>query len=101
MTKLMATWLGEDEAYFEIITDRDGNEIKRPVPGPSFTYWGHVRFDKDKAVLIDPDSARGAEERLVLDQIVKKTPNMKKRFRVEPVMEKQEGVRRGDIRDAR
>lgn len=88
MTKMMVTWLGEDEEHFEITNDPQGNEIKRPAPGPSFNYWGHVRFDKDKPVLIDTSMAKGEHEKMVLDQIVLKAPKMLKRFRVEPVAEK-------------
>lgn len=88
MTKMMVTWLGEDDQHFEIITNPDGSEMQRPVPGPSFNYWGHVRFDKDKPTLIDPSSAKGAHEKVVLDQIILKTPKMTKRFKVEPVAEK-------------
>jgi len=95
MAKMMVTWLGEDDQHFEVMYDPQGNETKRPAPGPSFNYWGHVRLDKDKPTLIDTDSARGADERLVLEQIVKKAPNMKARFRVEPVQERQERQSKG------
>jgi len=101
MSKQMVTWLGEDEAHFEILYDDSGKEQeRRPVPGPSFTYMGAgpdaIRFDKDKPVLIDTDApGMSAERRLLVENIAKRAPNMKARFKVEPVQERQERQSRG------
>jgi hypothetical protein len=89
MPKMLLTWLGEDELHFETLFDKDGKETRRPAPGPSFTYWGDIRFDKDKAVLVDSDApGLSADGKLLVDNILKRAPNMKKRFKVEPVQEK-------------
>jgi hypothetical protein len=104
MSKMMVTWLGEDDQHFEILYDENGREQeRRPVPGPSFTYMGAgpnaIRFDKDKPVLIDSEAAGlSADRKLLVDNILKRAPSMKARFKVEPVQEKG---KHGDIRDAR
>jgi hypothetical protein len=89
MTKMMVTWLGDDEGHYVINTDRDGNEYKQPVPGPSFNYWGSIRFDKDKPTLVDSEApGMDAEKKMLVDNIIKRAPNMKGRFKTEPVPEK-------------
>ena len=90
MTKMMVTWLGEDELHSSLQQDSNGVYSEQPVPGPSFNRWGDIRFDKDKPVLIDTDAPGvSAERKLLLDNIVKRAPNMK-RYKVEPVPERQE-----------
>ena len=90
MPKMMVTWLGEDELHSALQQDMNGEYTEQPVPGPSFNRWGDIRFDKDKPVLIDTDAPGiSADKKLLLDNIAKRAPNMK-RYRVELMTDKQE-----------
>ena len=95
MPKLMVTWLGEDELHSTTMTDRHGNEHEQAVPGPSFNFWGDIRFDKGQPVLIDNEApGLNSDKKLLLDNIVKRAPNMK-RYKVEPVQERHERQSKG------